>query len=138
MKDEDIVNVCSNMLLRPDITVAVAGCFRHILPQIVRNVVDAMRKRYNCRMNESIQDISCEDPLATDSWNLYVHEYVVVAFSRILELAPHLLRSVLEPLHVVPLIQWSISEVSEPHIMWVARKMQAFTCGCFVFFCACV
>ena len=94
VKDEDIISICGHMLLRPDITVAVAGCFRHVLPQIVRNVVDTMRERYGRRTMESIQDA-----LSVDSWNLYIHEYVVVAFSRILELAPHLLRLVAQPLH---------------------------------------
>ena len=99
VKDEDIISICGHMLLRPDITVAVAGCFRHSLPQIVRNVVDTMRERYSRRTMESIQDIFGEDALSVDSWNIYIHEYVVVAFSRILELAPHLLRLVSQPLH---------------------------------------
>ncbi|KAI5058508.1 hypothetical protein GOP47_0026678 [Adiantum capillus-veneris] len=96
LTSEDVLNMCQELFLRPELTVVIAGCFRHLLSRIVKSMVDALRESYAHRTLTEMSDELQECSISTTSWNLCVHEYAVIAFSRVLELAPHLLSSIVE------------------------------------------
>lgn len=100
LEDEDILNVSQELLLRPDLTVATAGCFRHLLPQMVMNLVDVMRQRHLKRTLSDHDEEVVEN--VSSMWNLQVHENISMAFSRILELAPYVLSTLLQYFSFAP------------------------------------
>ncbi|MCO5587040.1 hypothetical protein L7F22_040985 [Adiantum nelumboides] len=94
LTSEDIFSMCQELFLRPELTVVIAGCFRHLLSRIVKSLIDALRESYAHRTVTKMSDELRDCSILTSSWSLCVHEYAVIAFSRVLELAPHLLRSI--------------------------------------------
>ncbi|MCO5604409.1 hypothetical protein L7F22_058574 [Adiantum nelumboides] len=94
LTSEDILSMCQELFLRPELTVVIAGCFRHLLSRIVKSLIDALRESYAHRTVTEMSDELRDCSISTSSWSLCVHEYAVIAFSRVLELAPHLLRSI--------------------------------------------
>ncbi|XP_024535665.1 midasin [Selaginella moellendorffii] len=75
--DRKAVEVVQELLVRPDCTVVVAGCFRSVLSEVVSDLVNSLEKR------------------SSSSLSVATHEYVSVAFSKILDLAPFLSSSIL-------------------------------------------
>ncbi|KAJ7552529.1 hypothetical protein O6H91_06G059200 [Diphasiastrum complanatum] len=98
----DILFVVQKLLLRPDLTVAVAGCFRPLLSTLVASTVLRLQHLYerkNLVTDESSITIS---PFMTIQWSTAIHEYAVMAFSRILELAPYLMSTILRYFKFAP------------------------------------
>lgn len=90
--NEDIIHISHELLLKPELTIVMAGCFRHLLPQMVKSMVDILRESYSHRTMTEVSNKFGECSISISFWSLCLHEYVAMAFSRLLELAPHLLR----------------------------------------------
>lgn len=103
LKAEDVMDVFPELLLHPHLTVSVIGCFRPHLVKIINNLVEMLYKLWSSgeRADKGHEKVVayefCEIKLnQAKCWSLKLHEYVVIAFSRSLELAPFLLRSILQ------------------------------------------
>lgn len=88
------------LLLRPNLTVAVAGCFCPLLLPLIDGLVQSLRHLWlQGSRNSSDSTVRVDDNSASlidfgnvTNWSISIHEFAVMAFSRLLELAPYTLR----------------------------------------------
>ncbi len=79
------------LLLRSQVGVAAIGCFRPLLPRLLDGVVQSLRQLRRHGIGRSGQQADDTRRLRGE-WTLDLHEDASILFSRILELAPYLLR----------------------------------------------
>lgn len=79
------------LLLRSQVGVAAIGCFRPLLPRLLDGIVQSLRQLRRHGIGRSGQQADGTRRLRGE-WTLDLHEDASILFSRILELAPYLLR----------------------------------------------
>jgi hypothetical protein len=79
------------LLLRSQVGVAAIGCFRPLLPRLLDGVLQSLRQLRRHGIGRSGQQADGTRRLRGE-WTLDLHEDASILFSRILELAPYLLR----------------------------------------------
>lgn len=95
--ESSILEVVQELLLRPDVSVATIGCFRPILVRLVDALVNSLKLLWR-QGRVSLADKSVEFAGVYvrlrngGGWDLGLHEFAVILFSRLLDLAPYLLR----------------------------------------------
>ncbi|KAK6912183.1 LOW QUALITY PROTEIN: ATPase, dynein-related, AAA domain, partial [Dillenia turbinata] len=115
LTEEEVVNSVAELLINPDYTIPLMGCFRPIAQKIVDKtvtllslvpnlksnsdnmMVDAVEENYN--YSEIIHVIEFH---VNGGQGLILHELACFAFSRVLDLAPFLLGSVLNYFRFAP------------------------------------
>ncbi|KAL3690583.1 hypothetical protein R1sor_016892 [Riccia sorocarpa] len=89
----EIISAIQKLLLNPQLTVVTAGCFRPVLSRLVDSLVQSLRHLWRQGGLSSQLKLVTTDSSAGNApfsqWNLSVHEHAVMAFSRLLELAPY-------------------------------------------------
>ncbi|KAH9296173.1 hypothetical protein KI387_039761, partial [Taxus chinensis] len=142
MKDEDVLDIFAELLLDPGLTVSIIGCFQPLSVKIVNTLVGFLQRLQSsgeCGNKDHGKLDShefCQIKLhLTKCWSLKLHEHAVIAFSRILELAPFLLRFILQYFSFAPppfqrLLQFDISititEKEAFHLLDIVRASYRF------------
>jgi hypothetical protein len=91
--------IVQDLVIRPDVGLAALGCFRPILARVLDTLVHSLRQLWRQgrgspgREGEGFVGISTRLRNG-GGWNLGLHEYMCIMFSRLLDLAPYLLRYV--------------------------------------------
>ncbi|CAM6097712.1 unnamed protein product [Calypogeia fissa] len=96
-EDADVLAAVQKLLLVPNLTVAVAGCFRPLLLRLVDGLVQSLRHLWLHGSRNSLDNsVAIFGFGKLTNWSISYHEYAVMAFSRLLELAPYTLSSVIQ------------------------------------------
>lgn len=94
-----VLEVVQDLVIRPDVGLAALGCFRPILAKVLDTLVHSLRQLWRQergspgREGEGFVGISTRLRNG-GGWDLGLHEYTCIMFSRLLDLAPYLLRYV--------------------------------------------
>lgn len=97
-----VLEVVQDLVIQPDVGLAVLGCFRPILPRVLDNLVYSLRQLWGQgrgspgREGEGFVRIS-RRLRNGGGWDLGLHEHTCILFCRLLDLAPYLLRYVEKP-----------------------------------------
>ncbi|ERN18821.1 hypothetical protein AMTR_s00067p00107620 [Amborella trichopoda] len=109
VNENDVIKLLAEFLLDPRFTISILGCFRPLLRGIMDEAVDLLRCSHGSRHSEDevMEDFDEENGsgmkvFIRNGWSLRLHELAVLAFSRALELAPFLLRSILNYFKFAP------------------------------------
>lgn len=99
IEENAVLEVVQDLVIRPDVGLAALGCFRPILARVLDTLVHSLRQLWRQgrgspgREGEGFVGISTRLRNG-GGWNLGLHEYTCIMFSRLLDLAPFLLRYV--------------------------------------------
>ncbi|XP_057850180.2 midasin isoform X2 [Cryptomeria japonica] len=142
IKDDDVLDVSAELLLQPDLTVSVIGCFRPLSIRIINTLVGLLQRLQSSGgcVNKDHEKLDTQEFFQiklhlSKCWSLNLHEHAVIAFSRSLELAPFLLRSILQYFSFAPppfqrLLQFDISilktEEEAFHLLDIIRASYRF------------
>ncbi|BBM98800.1 midasin [Marchantia polymorpha subsp. ruderalis] len=136
-EEGDVFAAAQQLLLRPQLTVATAGCFRPLLSRLIDSLVQSLRQLWlqgrsspAVKMSSTTSQATENSPFST--WSLSVHEHAVMALSRILELAPYTLSMLLQYFAFAPppferLLQGTTSLAEDvPPLLDVVRACYRF------------
>ena len=99
IEESDVLELVQDLVIRPDVGLAALGCFRPILARVLDTLVHSLRQLWRQgrgspgREGEGFVGIAAR-LRSGGGWDLGLHEYTCVMFSRLLDLAPYLLRYV--------------------------------------------
>ncbi|KAJ4774203.1 Midasin [Rhynchospora pubera] len=99
---DDLVEALADPFLHPEYTIPIVGCFRPICERIATRAIEKLRtvSSLNSENNASSEDVGEEEPRVLDFYlrrgrGLRLHEIACLALCRALDLAPFLLRCIL-------------------------------------------
>ena len=94
-----VLEVVQDLVIRPQVGLAALGCFRPLLARVLDTLVQSLRQLWRQgrgspgREGEGFVGISSRLRNG-GGWDLGLHEYTCIMLSRLLDLAPYLLRYV--------------------------------------------
>ncbi|KAL2649174.1 hypothetical protein R1flu_017302 [Riccia fluitans] len=100
--EEEILAAVQKFLLKPKLTVATAGCFGPVLSRLVDSLVQSLRQLWLQSGLAPQVKLVTTNSSAYSRWSLSIHEHAVMAFSRLLELAPYTLSILLQYFSFAP------------------------------------
>lgn len=99
IEENRFLEVVQDLVIRPDVGLAALGCFRPILARVLDTLILSLRQLWRQgrvsfgREGEGFVGISTRLRNG-GGWDLGLHEYTCIMLSRLLDLAPYLLRCV--------------------------------------------
>lgn len=99
-EESSVLEIVQELVLCPDVSVACLGCFRPVLAQVLDSLLYTLKVLWRQGRSYSGGNkkkggewVGISSRLRNGGgWDLGLHEFTVVLFSRLLELAPYLLR----------------------------------------------
>lgn len=130
LTDEEVVDSLAELFLHPNYTIPLFGCFRPLAQKIVERAVSLLRIAPVLKLNSdevATSEVGEEEVHVIDFYIrrgrvLRLHELASLAFCRVLDLAPFLIRSVLNYFSFAPppfqrlLMRGSAKNISEQEL----------------------
>lgn len=97
IEENAVLEVIQDLVICPEVGLAALGCFRPILARVLDTLLHSLRQLWRQGRAtpgpEGLGFVKISTRLRNGGgWDLGLHEYTCIMFSRLLDLAPYLLR----------------------------------------------